>query len=403
MRIGLTIKTFYPYSGGMQAHAERLIHKLQQRNYEVTIATRSISHTPSFQDFFFFSESVSKANINGLEVCVLRHPSALNGIMWVIFKLIGRPWTRQLGIQLVQQLFTPQLLKAFKGVDVIHHIGQAHELVGFAAAAAAKTLGIPFLIQPTLHPGQWGDSPLDLCLYKQADLLLVHTKYERDALRKLGITVLAEIVGNGVEDRQDGDGMGFRRTYGIEGPIILFLGRKTEDKGYPLVKRAFESVFAQCPDVTLVCMGPGGEEGEVDIPTRGIQNGLLELGFSAAQDKHDALAACTVLCVPSEGESFGLVYMEAARYGKPSVARRLPVLEELLETYKAGILVGTAYGAGNQIALQPEELATALLNLLNAPTLTATLGQNARQVSERFLWTNVVARFESAYTRAIGG
>ncbi|NEP29460.1 hypothetical protein [Moorena sp. SIO3I6] len=71
MKIGLTIRTFYPKSGGLQAHAERLIRELENHGHEVVIATRSISHTPSFQDFFFFSELVSQTRINGLKVCVL--------------------------------------------------------------------------------------------------------------------------------------------------------------------------------------------------------------------------------------------------------------------------------------------------------------------------------------------
>ena len=60
------------------------------------------------------------------------------------------------------------------------------------------------------------------------------------------------------------------------------------------------------------------------------------------------------------GKSFGLVYMEAGRYAKPVVARRLPVLEELLENGRAGLLIGRQNGKQNAVDLTAEELAARL-------------------------------------------
>lgn len=399
MKIGLTIRTFYPQSGGMQAHAERLVHELQAKGHEVTVVTRSISHTPSYQDYFFFSESVGSAEINGLSICVLRHSPIWNGLMWVISKCIARPNFFAFGIWLFNRIYARQMITALQGVDVIHHVGQAHELIGFAAAAAARHLNVPFLVQPTLHPGQWGDSNLDLYLYQQAQRLLVHTEYERDSLKKYGLLVPFDVVGNGIEDKADGNGDRFRQSHNIRGPLILFLGRKEPDKGYPLVKQAFKIVRSACPEAILVCMGP--LPGGVESATLEQQEGVLELDFGHKAEKHDALAACTLLCVPSEGESFGLVYMEAGRYAKPSIGRKIPVLEELLGRQQAGLLVGQAYGEGNQVYLEAQELGKAILTLLNDSRHAAQLGENAYRVSSKFLWTQVVSQFESAYYRAI--
>ncbi len=397
MRIGLTIRSFYAHYGGLQAHAEQLVRELQSRGHEVIILTRSVSHSPSYRDFFFFSESVSHTEVNGLPVTVLCHPQWLNPLMWVVSKCLGRPTLWNFGIGLVEWVFLRQTLTAFQTVDVIHHVGQADELIGFVAAAAARAIKVPFLVQPTAHPGQWGDSPLDQYLYQQADRLLVYTEYERASLKQMGLDTTFDVVGSGVEDRQDGDGDRFRQKYGIEGSLFLFLGRKSSDKGYPLVKAAFHQVHALHPQVTLVCIGPSTEA----IASTEPQEGVLELGFLSFQEKQDALAACTALCVPSEGESFGLVYMEAARYAKPSIARRLPVLEELLGQHKAALLLGTACGSGNQIDLQPAELSEAMMRVLNDGAITTSIGQNAYRISEEFLWSRVVLRFEAAYQRAI--
>lgn len=410
MRIGLTIRTFYPQSGGMQSHAESLIRKLEKAGHEVVIATRSVSHTPSFQDFFFFSESVSQEKINGLLVNVLRHSSSLNWLMWLVSKCIGRPATRQIGVKIVQMIFTPQLLDIFDRdmrhpVDIIHHVGQAHELIGFAAAAAARRLNIPFVIQPTAHPGQWGDSSFDVSLYQQADRLLVHTEYEGNALKALGLNGCYDTVGNGIEDCVEGDAQKFKDRYDLSDRIVLFLGRKTKDKGYDIVKQAMTYVHRQAPDVVLVCMGPDGTDPPSDLsskPSLGqVCKDILELGFGTKNDKHDALAACDLLCVPSEGESFGLVYMEAGRYATPSIARRLPVLEELLEREDAIVLAGKAYGEGNKVNLTPEELGSSILALLNDCERRERIGLRAQQVSEQFTWDTVVTNFEAAYRAAI--
>jgi glycosyltransferase involved in cell wall biosynthesis len=113
------------------------------------------------------------------------------------------------------------------------------------------------------------------------------------------------------------------------------------------------------------------------------------------------MAACACLCVPSVGESFGLVYMEAGRYAKPVVARRLPVLEELLENGNAGLLVGQTDAKNNHVPLSAEELAGALHQLLGSPERCRELGENCRRVSDQFVWPQVVKRFQGAYERAL--
>ena len=150
------------------------------------------------------------------------------------------------------------------------------------------------------------------------------------------------------------------------------------------------------PNVNLVCIGPAGSY------RTGAETNFFDLGFVSEQMKHDALAACTCLCVPSIGESFGLVYIEAGRYSKPVVARRLPVLEELLENGRAGLLVGTPGTKRNAVDITAEELAANLHHLLNSPEECARLGQNCRRVSDKFIWPEAVKRFEVAYQGALG-
>jgi glycosyltransferase involved in cell wall biosynthesis len=89
--------------------------------------------------------------------------------------------------------------------------------------------------------------------------------------------------------------------------------------------------------------------------------------------------------------------MEAGRYAKPVIARRLPVMEELLENGKAGLLVGRGNPAKNENKLEPEELSEQILNLIQNPRLAAQIGEECRRVSGNFVWSNIVDQFERSY------
>ena len=133
---------------------------------------------------------------------------------------------------------------------------------------------------------------MDLDLYRRAQRVLVHTNYEKNHLAPMLQKSLIEVVGNGIEDRNDGEAERFRKTNKITGPLILYIGRRETDKGYPLLVEAFGLLRQQSlPDATLVCMGPAG-----NIPMSNSP-GIVHFEFAPEETKHDALAACTCLCV----------------------------------------------------------------------------------------------------------
>ena len=55
---------------------------------------------------------------------------------------------------------------------------------------------------------------------------------------------------------------------------------------------------------------------------------IRHLGVITDAEKSSALAACSLLCVPSTEESLGVTYLEAWSFGKPVVAADIPVLGE---------------------------------------------------------------------------
>jgi glycosyltransferase involved in cell wall biosynthesis len=396
LKIAISILCFRPDTGGQHAHAEQLAQQLQERGHEVVVVTRAATRVPHGRDYLFFNEPNSTLQVKGVPVKPLRFSRIWLPVLWFLNKCVVRPPLEGLAVNLYQFVSKKSARDAFAGMDLIHHVGEASPLNGFAAAAAAKYWQIPFVVQPTCHPHHLGDSPLNLRLLAKADRILAHTEYEANYLRQKLFHCPIDVVGNGIEDRADGNAERFKTRFGVAGPLILFIGRKDRQKGYLLLLDAFKILRRRRPDISLVCMGPADStamQQEIE--------GLIDLDFASEELKHDAFAACTCLCVPSEAESFGLVYMEAGRYGKPVIGRKVAVLEELLHDGVAAVLVGVPDDARNRAILSPEALAAGLLKLLADPKECQRIGENCRAVSEEFLWPHVIKRFETSYHQAV--
>ena len=395
LRIAISIWSFTPGTGGLQAHAQSLCKHLMSRGHEVVVVTRSVTKIPKCSDYLFFNEGREHHQVDGIPVRAVRINPAWKPLLWVILKLAARPSWIGLAASLYKKTIIRPTKKALEGFDIIHHVGHSKSLAGFAEAQAASEYGIPFLVQPTAHPYHFGDSPLDFQLYHKASRLLVHTNYEREFFLEKGIQVPIDIVWNGIENRTDGKSDHFRNKHGINGPMFLYIGRKETDKGYPLVVQAFRQLREKFPEAILVCMGPGTPSKELEEVA-----GIIELDFAEETEKHDALAACTCLCVPSSGESFGLIYMEAGLYHKPVIARNIPVLRELLGP-DAAMLPGVIDVSKNTAFLESCELAKTMADILQNEIHSYDLGEKCYARATKYTWTNIIKEFEKSYRLAL--
>lgn len=115
------------------------------------------------------------------------------------------------------------------------------------------------------------------------------------------------VMGIGMDTSQTGDGIRFRKKYGINENFILYAGRKDVGKNVNTLLEYFDEYKKRNNnDIHLVLIGGG----EMEIPS-GCKDCVHDLGFVDIQDKYDAYAAATVLCQPSHNESFSLVIMES--------------------------------------------------------------------------------------------
>jgi phosphatidylinositol alpha-1,6-mannosyltransferase len=298
--------------------------------------------------------------------------------------MIHHPRTQRLSVRAFDLAYRPALAAAIPAEDAVVHVtGCGWELLGFAAAAIARKRGLPLTVLPAMHPGDWGDSTLDARLYQAADTVFALSHYERDRMVELGVaperirvTSLAPSVS------LDGDGARFRAAHGIgERPVVLFTGRKEAYKGYPALASAMAIVRRRHPDAVLVAAGAG---------TTTPSGGLIDLGICDDATKADALAACDVFCMPSAGESFGIVYTEAWAYGKPVVGGPAPAAVELIQDAGGGLTLASQ---------APEEIAAALSDLLGDFDRRRRLGDSGRvSQRERYTWAEAWRTHLEAWT-----
>jgi glycosyltransferase involved in cell wall biosynthesis len=123
------------------------------------------------------------------------------------------------------------------------------------------------------------------------------------------------VAGEGIALDKRGDGMRFRQAHGLEGPLVLFVGRRDHSKNLPLLLAYFEEYLARRgPRVKLVVAGPG----TLDIPAP-LKPFVIDVGFLDDTTKHDAYAAADIFCMPSTLESFCIVLMETWLQGTPAL------------------------------------------------------------------------------------
>jgi glycosyltransferase involved in cell wall biosynthesis len=118
----------------------------------------------------------------------------------------------------------------------------------------------------------------------------------------------------------------------------LYVGRLTQDKGILDLTRAFLRLAIQNSNIHLLIVGPEEEDIKKKIEDLcvNITNRIHFSGYSNNPEHY--MAASDILCLPSYREGFGLVLIEAAAVGIPTVGSRIYGIIDAIQDGITGLL-----------------------------------------------------------------
>jgi phosphatidylinositol alpha-1,6-mannosyltransferase len=143
------------------------------------------------------------------------------------------------------------------------------------------------------------------------------------------------------------------------GRVILTVGRWLANeryKGMDTLISVLPRLLADWPELQLVAVGEGDDQTWLEqiADGCGVRSHVHFLSGLSYPELAACYSACEIFALPSSGEGFGLVYLEAMAHGKPVIGGAHGGAPEVIEDGKTGYLV--QHGDARQLATSIETL-----------------------------------------------
>ena len=380
MRIAQVTPVYPPYRGGMARVPFEYTERLRARGHDVHV----------------FSPQSGKT--------VLHPPHELNYVHHVPAQL-----------RVGNAALLPSLPSELAGFDVVHlhypFYGGAEPVAHARASGDIRTLVLTYHMDASAD-GVKG-AVFDLhreavqpWIVSQADAILV------SSLDYANVSALARVdralervkvlpFGVDVDRFHPGAEPALRATLGIDNgiPVILFVGGLDAAHRFKGLAVLFTSLTTLARERWhLIVVGAGKDRAAFEQESTGV--GLKSRVTFAGDVDDDELPSfyriADVHVLPSTNcaEAFGLVTLEAAASGVPSIVSNLPGVRTTVAHGTTGLAVTPG---------DPASLGAALRQLLASSDLRSRLGREARQNVEReYRWEPLMDRLEAAYRTVLG-
>jgi glycosyltransferase involved in cell wall biosynthesis len=173
-----------------------------------------------------------------------------------------------------------------------------------------------------------------------------------------------------------------------KGRVILTVGRwlaSERYKGMDTLITALPKMLPRWPELQLVAVGEGDDREWLEdmAQENGVRMHVHFLSGLSYTQLAACYSACEIFALPSRGEGFGLVYLEAMACGKPVIGGAHGGAPEVIEDGKTGYLVHH----GDTV-----QLATSIETLLANPEMAREMGKRGKERVEHEFRFNVFAK-----------
>ena len=179
-----------------------------------------------------------------------------------------------------------------------------------------------------------------------------------------------------------------------ESLIVLTVGRLERVKGYDVLLESIPPIVEKHPNVKFLIVGTGSLEEKLSelVKKLNISENVIFTGPVPREVLPKIYSACDIFVLPTRGEGFGMVYLEAWSSGKPIITTpHAPVIVDLIEKEGGGIVSPN----------EPSQISSAISILLADQNLRHEMGLKGREIALGFSWRNMVKKNISFYMNSI--
>lgn len=236
--------------------------------------------------------------------------------------------------------------------------------------------------------GWWIESKLAPRLYRNCRYVTV-SQVTRRELAELGVHAhRTVVVPNGLDPVP---AVASRRD---QAPVLVAVSRLVPHKRLEHAIDVVARLRHKWPDLRLELVGSGPwlETLKAHAQERGVADRVVLHGYVDEQRKHEILAQSWVHLCPSVKEGWGIVIMEAAAHGVPTVAyREAGGVAEAIVAGRTGLLAEDFDGFVDHVDA-----------LLSDRERRQRMGAAGRTRAAKFSWDDSLASFESVIRSTIG-
>ena len=228
----------------------------------------------------------------------------------------------------------------------------------------------------------------------KADHVIANSKFTKEFAMKLGIknvTVINPGCNYPIPINDEAKEFA-KKIYGNASPKLITISRLDGRKSHHNVMMTVKNLLPKYPSLKYVSIGDGDEGNNLLRlrKTLGLEKSVEFIFKSTEQEKVALLEQSNIFVMPSviykkSVEGFGITYIEAASYGKPSIGGIYGGEGDAIKSGQTGYLCN-----GNDLNAIYDTL---LKTLANDHYLE--LGSNALEFSKDFSWDKIVKKYIS--------
>jgi len=365
MRVLFLSELFWPYVGGIETVAADLLPRLSERGYEFhVVATHSYLDLPDDDELkgtrirrLPFRAALESGDIGELIRVRRAFARAVSEIQPDLVHMFGRSLSMLFCRDVGELSAVPKILTL------------QNEIRGAGTQAADS------VTRQTLRSSDW----VTAC----SEEVLCQAREAVPEIEPRSSVIYNSIVPPAADPP----------PLSLEPPILMCVGRLTDQKGFDLAIAAFARIADSYPSARMIVAGDGDERGALEelASSLGVSDRVEFLGLVAPGRVLPLLATASLVLMPSRWEGLGVVGVQAAMMGRPIVGTDVGGLGEVNLHDRTGLVVEPE---------SPESIADSIATLLDDQARAASLGTAGRDHAlANFALDGTVDAYDRLYRR----